>query len=127
LGRFLGVRDLYPKYPMQFVTPPGSRVRFGTRDAYVDVPWLVYRLYMLLWEYHEGGGDREEISRLTQQVESELKGKLGDYAGMYSIVGPIRRKGDRPPAEARPQVAQANRLPRVQSQGLHREGQAWRG
>lgn len=96
MGKFLGVREYYPEYPVQFQTPPGSRIRFGTRSLYVDVPWLVYLLYVVRWEYHEGERDEKEALNLVEMIEGYLREELGDYTGIYRIVGPIQANGIKP-------------------------------
>ena len=44
---YFGIKELYPKYPVQIVTPPNSKIKFGTREIYVDVPAEIYKLYEL--------------------------------------------------------------------------------
>ena len=46
LGRVakqMSLRELFPTYPLGLRTPPNSRIRFGTRNTYVDLPWQAYR------------------------------------------------------------------------------------
>jgi|Deesub1362B_J571_1020462.scaffolds.fasta_scaffold01311_8 hypothetical protein len=43
----MSIRKLFPEYPFIFRTPPKSKVRFGTRRLYVDLPWQVYHFLKL--------------------------------------------------------------------------------
>lgn len=49
---YFGVGELYPRRPIQIVTPRGASVRYGSRVVYADVPLEVYELYSLWWAYY---------------------------------------------------------------------------
>jgi hypothetical protein len=98
LKSYLGIRQLYPKYPILLVTPPHSEIRLATREVYVDVPWQVYIIYILQHHYYEERDSqvREKLLKEIGKLEKDIKKKLGDYADLYKIVGPVRSKGKRP-------------------------------
>lgn len=93
LGRYLGFRYLYPKYPLQLVVPKGSEVRFGTRDVFVDVPAEIYVLYALERAYRDGSSKGRKVSRkYIKSFGAELNKRLGKYSGLYRVIYCSRKR-----------------------------------
>jgi len=40
------VSELFPTYPIQVVTPRGSKVKIATRKIYVDLPYVILEFYI---------------------------------------------------------------------------------
>ena len=38
----MSLRELFPAYPLFLKSPPKSKIKFGTRRLYVDLPWPAY-------------------------------------------------------------------------------------
>ena len=38
----MSLRELFPAYPLFLKSPPKSKIKFGTRRLYVDLPWQAY-------------------------------------------------------------------------------------
>ncbi|WP_148679014.1 hypothetical protein [Aeropyrum pernix] len=97
MGRYFGFRELYPKYPVQLATRRDSKIRLGTRQLYVDVPFPIYHHYIRWWMYHEGIGDKQENLDVIQRIKDDLNKELGDrYSSIYSVEGPIERGTGKP-------------------------------
>ena len=78
----MSLREFFPTYPLILKTPPRSRIKFGTRCVYVDLPWQVYYfLQMMMEKAVEHGLSREEVreewSRFLEHYRDVLtfKGK----------------------------------------------------
>ena len=89
---YFGIKELYPKYPVQIVTPPNSKIKFGTRDIYVDVPAEIYKLYELWWEYYNEPLEENKKNLLNEikSLEENIKESvLKEYSDLYKISRPI--------------------------------------
>jgi len=38
----MSLKEFFPTYPLSIKSPPKSRIKFGTRSLYVDLPWQPY-------------------------------------------------------------------------------------
>ena len=75
----------YPTYPIVLKNPPSSKVRYGTRTLYPDVPFSIYWLYLLYYLYYNDNDG--EIYKQIKEEESALKDpeELGEYYDMFEI------------------------------------------
>lgn len=71
MGKSLGFRVLYPKYPLQLGTRGPIRVKLGTRKFYVDVPWIAYVFLLKYFLELNSGNSFEEIKEKLSKYEKE--------------------------------------------------------
>jgi len=63
------LRELFPRYPLNLVTPRGSEIRFGTHKLYVDFPWQAWRFMILMMERSsEADLNAEEVKEEWQET-----------------------------------------------------------
>lgn len=58
----MSLKELFPRYPLELVSPRGSMIRFGTRKLYVDFPWQAYYFMASMMGYSaEANLSAEEV------------------------------------------------------------------
>jgi len=58
----MSFRELFPVYPLILKSPPKSKIKFGTRRLYVDLPWPAYYfLQLAMNKAVKAGLTREEV------------------------------------------------------------------
>lgn len=57
----MSLKELYPTYPFTLRSPRNSKIKFGTRSIYVDIPWQSY--YFLNLAMNMGLSNTEEVRR----------------------------------------------------------------
>lgn len=72
-------RELFPTHTLSLRTPRGSNIRFGTRNLYVDLPWIVYHFMYL------GMSKATEIDLTTEIVRKEWKEFLQNNRTLLTI------------------------------------------
>jgi hypothetical protein len=59
----MSLKELFPTYPLGIKSPPKSRIKFGTRNLYVDLPWQAYYfLQVAMSKAVEGKLTKEEVT-----------------------------------------------------------------
>ena len=67
------MKELFPVYPLNLVSPPKSRTKFGTRSIYVDLPPQAYYFMQLMM------GKATEADLTTEEVREEWLKFLQHY------------------------------------------------
>nr|MDO8080344.1 hypothetical protein [Candidatus Freyarchaeota archaeon] len=73
----MSLKELFPVYPLRLRSPPKSRIKFGTRRLYVDLPWQSYYFLQLAMDKAietglSTGDVREEWDKYLQNNEDSL-------------------------------------------------------
>lgn len=56
------LKELFPAYPLVLYSPPNSKIKFGTRKLYADLPWQAYQfLQAAMSKAIESGLTKEEV------------------------------------------------------------------
>lgn len=76
----VSLRELFPTYPLSLRTPLGSKIRFGTRRLYVDLPWVAYHFIMFL-EMSKA----TEVDLTTEIVRKDWEEFLQNYKSLLTI------------------------------------------
>ena len=71
MGRSLGFRALYPKYPILLSIRKSAQIRLGTRRFYVDVPWQAYALLLAYFSELNNGASFYRVKEKFLKYERE--------------------------------------------------------
>jgi len=68
----MSLKELFPAYPLTLRTPRNSKIRFGSRDLYVDLPWQAYYFLQVAMS------KSQESDLTTKEVREEWQKFLQD-------------------------------------------------
>jgi hypothetical protein len=93
----MSFRDLFPLYPLSLKSPPKAKIKFGTRDLYVDFPRQAYH-FMELAMYKATKSDltadevKEEWKKFLQDNKDFLTFKGKPFASVSLLFTPFSEK-----------------------------------
>jgi len=77
----VNLREIFPVYPLTLRSRPKSKVKFGTRRLYVDLPWPVY--HFMGWEAERS----KNVDLTSSDVKRDWKEFLQQYKSFFIFNG----------------------------------------
>lgn len=77
----MSLKEIFPTYPLSLRSPRGSRIKFGTRDLYVDFPWQAYHFMTFMMD------KSNEVDLNAEGVRKEWHKFLQHYKAFLTLDG----------------------------------------